>query len=164
MGSLSKKELNDQLKKANDSSKLALQEMKTEKETLTVQHESEVSTLNNELQVLKDQVIGKDERYESLNWKKGELEKQLTKLKGDFDEEMSEMVDVVNDLKVKEEELGTLDREMKNKNNKIDELCKQLLQQEQSHKENLRKKEKLAEEEVKAALSKLDMQRIKLTI
>merc|ERR1712098_357093 len=73
--SLSKKELNDQLKKANDSSKLALQEIKTEKETLTVQHESEVSTLNNELQILRDQVIKKDERYESLNWKKGELEK-----------------------------------------------------------------------------------------
>merc|ERR1712098_967985 len=73
--SLSKKELNDQLKKSNDSSKLALQEMKTEKETLTVQHESEVSTLNNELQILRDQVIEKDERYESLNWKKGELEK-----------------------------------------------------------------------------------------
>merc|ERR1712227_1034063 len=84
------------------------------------------------------------------------MERQLQKLKGEFDEEMSEMVDVVNDLKIKEEELVSTEKEIKNKNSKIDELCKQMLQQEQNHKESLKKKEKIIEDELKAMATKLE--------
>jgi hypothetical protein len=55
-------------------------------------------------------------------------------LRASHDEEMGEMIDVVNDLKVKEDELATVHRDLANQNNKIQELCKQLLSQEQSHK------------------------------
>jgi predicted AlkP superfamily phosphohydrolase/phosphomutase len=55
-------------------------------------------------------------------------------LRASHDEEMGEMIDVVNDLKLKEDELATVHRDLANQNNKIQELCKQLLSQEQSHK------------------------------
>ena len=75
--------------------------------------------------------------------------KQLEKLKEDHEEEMGEMVDVVNDLKIKEDELLSLEKDMKTKTGKIDKLCKQLLQQEQSHKEFIKKKDASLEEELK---------------
>ena len=46
------------------------------------------------------------------------------------------MIDVVNDLKVKEDELASVHKDLTNQNRRIDELCKQLLSQEQSHKVN----------------------------
>jgi hypothetical protein len=58
-------------------------------------------------------------------------------LRASHDEEMGEMIDVVNDLKLKEDELATVHRDLANQNNKIQELCKQLLSQEQSHKVRL---------------------------
>ena len=69
---------------------------------------------------------------------------------------MGEMVDVVNDLKIKEDELISLEKDMKNKTNKIDELCKKLLQQEQSHKEFIKKKDAQLEEEIKSMETKIE--------
>ena len=102
---LVKKDLTEQIQKEADLSKKNLQEMKAEKEMLVMNHDSELASLNNELQKLQDNILERDEKIENINWKKGEMERQLAKLKGEFDEEMSEMVDVVNDLKVKEDDL-----------------------------------------------------------
>merc|ERR1711874_690391 len=67
-----------------------------------------------------------------------------------------EMVDVVNDLKIKEDELVSTEKDIKTKTNKIDELCKQLLQQEQSHKEFIKKKDATLEEEIKSMEIKIE--------
>jgi len=56
------------------------------------------------------------------------------------------MVDIVNDLKLKEDELVGVRRDLTVQNKKIDELCAQLLKQESTHKETMKRKE---EEHVK---------------
>ena len=151
-----KKDLTEKLQKEAEFSKKKIKEMKADKENMILSHENGLTSLNDEVQRLKEIIIERDEKIEKVNNKKFELERQLTKVKGEFDEEMSEMVDVVNDLKMKEEELVSLERDMKSKNNKIDELCKQMLQQKQSHKDSIMKKEKTFENEIKSMENKLE--------
>merc|ERR1719422_1407926 len=139
-----------------DATKKALTELKAEKENLLIAKESETSKLAQELAKLNDLVAEKEEKLEGVQWKRADLEKQLEKLKEDHEEEMGEMVDVVNDLKIKEDELVSLERDMKTKTGKIDELCKQLLQQEQSHKEFIKKKDTTLEEELKSMETKIE--------
>merc|ERR1712079_359251 len=93
-----KKELTDQMRQASEAWNKSIQEIKVEKETQALNHENEIASVNNELKKLQDNILEKEEKIESLIWKKNEMEKQLDKLKGEFDDEMSEMVDVVNDL------------------------------------------------------------------
>ena len=150
------KDLTEKLQKEAEFSNKRINEMKADKESMILSHENSLSSLNDEMQRLKETIIERDENIEKVNNKKFELERQLTKVKGEFDEEMSEMVDVVNDLKVKEEELTSLERDMKSKNNKIDELCKQLLNQKQGHEDSIRKKDKIFENEIKSMENKLE--------
>jgi len=56
----------------------------------------------------------------------------------------------VNDLKVKEDELEVVKKELVSKTQKIDDLCKQLMQKEQTHKENVKTKESHHEEQIEA--------------
>merc|ERR1719234_695386 len=134
-----------------DATKKAITELKAEKENLLIAKDSETSRLVQEVTKLNDLVAEKDEKLEGVQWKRADLEKQLDKLKSEHEEEMGEMVDVVNDLKIKEDELCSAEKDLKIKTSKIDQLCKQLLQQEQSHKEQTKKKESLLDEEVKSA-------------
>ena len=151
-----KKDLTQRLQKEADSSVKTINEMKADKESLLMSHENEVTSINKEMEGLRNIILEREEKIDKVMKQKSDLESQLAKVKGEFDEEMSEMVDVVNDLKVKEEELSSLEREMKSKNNKIDELCKQMLQQEQSHKDSIRRKDKILEDEVKTMENKLE--------
>merc|ERR1712008_440257 len=115
-----------------ENSKRLIEELRInhEKEKLQISKESELSKLMQEISKLNDFVTEKDDRLENLQWKKSDLEKQVDKLKSEHEDEMGEMVDVVNDLKLKEGELSTVEKDLKTKTSKID-LCKQLLQQEQ---------------------------------
>ena len=65
---------------------------------------------------------------------------------GHANEGKGEVLEAVNDLKLKEDEILSLKIDMKSKDSRIDELCKQLLQQEQSHKEFIKKNASLEEE------------------
>jgi len=123
---------------------------------LIINNDNDFSKMKTEIQKMEDIIIEKDERIDSLQWKKNDMEKQLERLKEEHEEEMGEMVDVVNDLKIKEDELVSVEKDMKTKTNKIDELCKQLLQQEQSHKEFMRKKDSQLEEDIKAMETKIE--------
>jgi seryl-tRNA synthetase len=90
--------------------------------------------LQQQLDLVKDEVADRQERIERLESRRDELAGQLERARAAHDEEMGEMIDVVNDLKVKEDELAGLHKDLANQNRRIDELCKQLLSQEQSHK------------------------------
>lgn len=152
----SKHDIIEQQNKAMDVLRKSMNEIKAEKENIIINHDNEVSKIKMEIQKMEDSIVEKDERIESLQWKKDDMEKQLEKLKEGHEEEMGEMVDVVNDLKIKEDELVSIEKDMKTKTNKIDELCKQLLQQEQSHKEFIRKKDSQLEEEIKSMETKIE--------
>ena len=135
------------------------QDIKLEKEKITANFENEVSQTKSQIQILESKMVEKDEKIDSLQWKKGEMEKHVEKLKVEHDDEMGEMVDVVNDLKFKEEELISIEKDMKVKTLKIDELCKQLLAQEQSHKEQMRKKESELDTDLKSMEAKVEESR-----
>jgi len=154
--SKSKNDIIEEQNKTIDILKKSMNDIKAEKETMIINHDTEISKVNMEIQKREDAIIEKDEKIERLQWKKDDMEKQLEKLREDHEEEMGEMVDVVNDLKLKEDELLSLEKDMKTKTGKIDELCKQLLQQEQSHKEFIKKKDASLEEELKSMETKIE--------
>jgi len=84
------------------------------------------------------------------------LVKKLDTLQEEHDEEMGDLVDVVNDLKIKEDELEVIRKADDTKSKKIDELCKQLLQKEQSHKEAVKSKESQHKSQIDAVGFKLE--------
>ena len=158
-GSETTKEKEDvivQLNSALDATRKSVIELKTEKEKLQISKESEAAKLSQEVSKLEDLVTEKDEKLEASQWRRADLEKQLEKLKHEHEEEMGEMVDVVNDLKMKEDELCLVEKDLKSKTNKIDELCKQLLQQEQSHKDQIKKKEAQLDDDLKSSCMKTE--------
>jgi hypothetical protein len=105
-----------------------------ESEEAKIKLRNEVDVMKQKLELLTDETVDKQEKIESLVWKQNELMAQLDRMRSSHDEEMGEMIDVVNDLKVKEDELATVHKDLANQNKRIDELCRQLLSQEQSHK------------------------------
>ena len=68
-----------------------------------------------------------------LEWSKTDLTSQLARVKAEQSETTEDMIDVVNDLKTKEDELGAAHRDLAAANRRLDDLCKQLLKQEDTH-------------------------------
>mgnify|MGYP007015420008 CR=1 FL=1 len=62
---------------------------------------------------------------------------KISRLRETHQDELGDLVDAVNDLKLKEDELNTVQKTLSNQTRKMDELCKQLLGQEQQHKAGL---------------------------
>ena len=65
----------EQQNKSIDSLKKKLSEVKTKKETLNMNYEDETSKMRIEIKSLEDIKAETDDKIESLNWKKNEMEK-----------------------------------------------------------------------------------------
>ena len=65
----------EQQNKSIDSLKKKLSEVKTKKETLNMNYEDETSKIRIEIKSLEDFKAETDDKIESLNWKKNEMEK-----------------------------------------------------------------------------------------
>jgi len=131
-------------------------------ESQTKEYDEKIEILKGELSKMKshldstsDQLLEKTDKVESLEWTKNDLETQIEKLKTLHREEVEETIDLVNDLKLKEDELETVHRDLNVQGRKLDELCKQLLSQEQKHKEALKRKDAEAEKKLEVADQKL---------
>ena len=129
-----------------------IEALNKEKERIAKENDSKSEHLNEEIESLRikldqanDEVAVKSEKLSNTEWKRKDLETQLERLKHTHDTEMGELVDVVNDLKIKEDELSVVHKEIQNQNKTIDDLCGKLLNQEKVHKEAMvRKEEELA--------------------
>ena len=66
------------------------------------------------------------------------IKELLGKTEWENEEEMVEMAKAVHNLKVKEDELCSAKQDLKMKTSMIDQLCKQLLQQVQSRRKEMK--------------------------
>jgi len=142
--------------------KAKLESTTKEKACLISEHElkvdglsSDLGQVTSQLDIANEDISEKCDKIESLQWKNNDLEKEISRLRETHQDELGDLVDAVNDLKLKEDELNTVQKTLTNQTRKMDELCKQLLGQEQQHKDTLKKREAEADKRVAALETKL---------
>jgi chromosome segregation ATPase len=173
----SKSEAVQKLTSDVDALKATLGEKKAEAEALKIQISEKEKTHCESIETVKKELAAKEDLLSKANQDLAqeqsngqrlgqelrtssqqilELQESFDNLQRTYDEEMGEMVDVVNDLKEKEEEMRRLNERLDHSTSELEKSKSESLRLEEKHQEELRFFREKSEKEIATLTGKLE--------